>query len=119
MMQYVQDSIDALRKKEEPAPMMSLDNDFSELLDSIKNLFLSYSRDESTDKLKMMVQDVFDTLENYDYQILDYSDEYSCFFNVVESPHISKAQTSKPAILKGGELLEKGRYLVPSDCKTH
>lgn len=119
MMQYVQDSIDALRKKEEPVPIMSLDNDFSELLDSIKNLFLSYSRDESTDKLKMMVQDVFDTLENYDYQILDYSDEYSCFFNVVESPHISKAQTSKPAILKGGELLEKGRYLVPSDCKTH
>lgn len=116
MMLYIQDSMDALRKKEEKAPKMSLDNDFSDLLDSIKNLFMSYRRDESTDKLKVKVQDVFDKLENYDYQILDYSDENSHLFNVVESPHISKAQTSKPAILKGGEILEKGRYLVPSDC---
>ncbi len=116
MMLYVQDSIDALRKKEEPASKMSLDNDFSELLDSIKNLFLSYRRDEPSDKLKVKVQDVFDTLENYDYQIIDYSDEYSHFFNIVESPHISIAQTSKPAILKGGEIIKKGRYLVPAKC---
>lgn len=118
LMHYVQGSIDIYRKEEEPTPEVSLDNTFSDILDCVKSLFLSYKKEEPIDKLKEKIQNVFETLENYDYKIVEYSEELAHCFSVVESPHIHKAQTSKPAVLKEGKILEKGRYLVPSNNVT-
>ena len=115
LMQYVQDSIDIYRKKNEIVPEVSLDNTFPDILDCVKSLFLSYNKEKSIDKLKEKIQNIFETLENYGYKIVEYSEEFAHCFSIVESPHIHNAQTSKPAVLKGEKILEKGRYLIPSN----
>lgn len=113
LMKYIQNSIDVYRNNEVQSREINIYNEFPQLIDSIKNLFLSHSREESLDKMHENIVDVFATLENYGYKIVKYSEEFSYCFSIVQSPHVSKAQMSKPAILKGDEIVEKGRYLVP------
>ena len=115
LMQFTNSYVNSTKEQLTQKPDVSLENFYPNLLGSINNLYVPYTEGDCSEDLSNCIKDIFESLEDYDYQLLDFTPEKSHYFSIVESPYIKEDKMVKPAILKGGALIEKGKYLIATN----
>ena len=115
LMQFTNSYVNSIKEQLTQKPDVSLENSYPNLLDSITNLYVHYTEGECSEDLSNCIKDIFESLEDYDYILLDFTPEKSQYFSIVESPYIKEDKMIKPAILKGEVLIEKGKYLISTN----
>ena len=105
--------VDKYESQEKP----SIEKEYRILLESIQSL-IGYQRTHSEDekfikKIQDRIEDLGETLENYNLSILDYSDEYDHCFEKVKSPNATQLKMVYPAIMKSGNVVLKGKVFIP------
>lgn len=117
LMQFTNLYVNSTKEQLTQKPDVSLENSYPNLLGSITNLYVPYTEGECSEDLSNCIKDIFESLEDYDYTLLDFTPEKSQYFSIVESPYIKEDKMIKPAILKGEVLIEKGKYLIATNKK--
>lgn len=115
LMQFTNSYVNSTKEQLTQKPDVSLENSYPNLLGSITNLYVPYTEGECSEDLSNCIKDIFESLEDYDYTLLDFTPEKSQYFSIVESPYIKEDKMIKPAILKGEVLIEKGKYLIATN----
>lgn len=97
----------------------SLEKEYRILLEGIQSL-IGYERMHSGDekfvkKIQERIEDLGETLDNYNLTVIDYSEENSVFFEKVKSPNTSQLKMVYPAITKAGNVVLKGKVFVPEE----
>ena len=88
------------------------------LLEELQSL-IGYERthehndEKSMRKLKERIEDIVETLENYNLKVIDYSNETSCFFEKISSPNTNELKMAYPAIVKNGNIVLLGKVFIP------
>lgn len=96
----------------------TIERNFRTLLEGIQSL-IGYKRghnpqeEKYLDKLQTRVEDLAELLDNYDLEAVDYAPEHSDWFEAVESKNASEIKMVSPAIIKGDNLILKGKIFVP------
>lgn len=72
-----------------------------------------YNDEKSMRKLKERIEDIVETLENYNLTIVDYSDDASCFFEKISSPNTNELKMVYPAVVKDGNVVLLGKVFIP------
>lgn len=72
-----------------------------------------YNDEKSMRKLKERIEDIVETLENYNLKVVDYSDEASCFFEKISSPNTNELKMVYPAVVKDGNVVLFGKVFIP------
>ena len=95
---------------------ISLEKDFKLLLSSIQMMLgISYEEDASEKclkKLKELVEEVGESLENYGIKVIKYSDEVKAAFEIVRRENIEQPKTLIPALEKDGTIVLRGKVAV-------
>lgn len=115
LMQFTNSYVNSTKEQLTQKQDISLENSYPNLLGSITNLYVPYTEGECSEDLSNCIKDIFESLEDYDYTLLDFTPEKSQYFSIVESPYIKEDKMIKPAILKGEVLIEKGKYLIATN----
>lgn len=115
LMQFTNSYVNSTKEQLTQKPDVSLENSYPNLLGSITNLYVPYTEGECSEDLSNCIKDIFESLEDYDYTLLDFTPAKSQYFSIVESPYIKEDKMIKPAILKGEVLIEKGKYLIATN----
>lgn len=88
------------------------------LLEELQSL-IGYERthehndEKSMRKLKERIEDIVETLENYNLKVVDYSDETSSFFEKISSPNTKELKMVYPTIVKDGNVVLLGKVFIP------
>lgn len=95
----------------------SLEQEYRFLIEGIQTL-IGYKRTHANDdkymsKLQMRIEDLAETLENYNLTVEDYTEENKSWFEAVESPKIDNPKMVYPAIVKNGSIVLLGKVFVP------
>jgi hypothetical protein len=61
----------------------------------------------------MRIEDLAETLENYNLAIEDYSEENKSWFEAVESTQVDAPKMVYPAVVKNGSIVLQGKVFVP------
>ena len=115
LMQFTNSYVNSTKKQLTQKPDVSLENFYPNLLGSITNLYMPFAEGSFPEYIHNRIKDIFDSLEDYDYKLVDYTPEKAQYFSIGESPYINEDKMARPAILKGGTLIEKGKYLIATD----
>lgn len=99
--------------QEKPA----IEREYRFLLEGIQSL-IGYKRAHSEDekfirKIQERIEDMGELLENYNLTIEDYSEEHKDWFDIVENPNTKALTQAFPAIVKGDNIVLKGRIFIP------
>lgn len=97
----------------------SLEKEYRILLEGIQSL-IGYERTHSEDekyvkKIQERIEDLGETLDNYNLTVVDYSEDNSVFFEKVKSPNTTQLKMVYPAITKAGNVVLKGKVFVPEE----
>ena len=111
--------INAVVYKYENKEVPTLDKDYRMLLESVQSL-VGYSRMHGDDekfvrKVQERINDLAETLENYQLEVVDYSEDKAAWFEKVSSPNTLQLKMVYPAIIKKGEVVLMGKVFVPSN----
>ncbi len=111
--------INAVVNKYESREVPTLDKDYRMLLESIQSL-VGYSRMHGDDekflrKIRERIDDLAESLENYQLQVIDYSEDTSAWFEKVSSPNTLQTKMVFPAIVKDGVAVLMGKVFVPAN----
>ena len=117
LMATFRSQINAVVNKYENKELPSLDKDYRMLLESVQSL-VGYSRMHGDDekfvrKVQERINDLADTLENYQLEVVDYSEDKAAWFERVSSPNTLQLKMVYPAIIKKGEVVLMGKVFVP------
>ena len=109
--------INAVVNKYESKEVPTLDKDYRMLLESVQSL-VGYSRMHGDDekfahKVQVRINDLAETLENYQLEVVDYSEQTAMWFETVLSPNAIQAKMVYPAIVKKGQVVLMGKVFVP------
>ena len=89
------------------------------LLDAIQSLLgASYqTTDEKKQKrLESRIEDLTESLENYNLEVVNYSEDTKIFFDETESDKVNETTMVLPAIVKQGSLIRRGKvFIISSD----
>ena len=101
--------------KYESAEKPTFEKDYSVLLDSIQ-LLLGASMQPTDEKrqkrIDSRIEDLAESLENYNLQVVTYSGETANLFDENASDNVSQPVMVLPAIIKNGVVIRKGKVLV-------
>lgn len=103
--------------KYENQPKPTLESNFKIMLEGIQSL-LGYERthtpdeEKYTSKLQQRIEDVAELLDNYNLQVVNYSEENSDWFDFIESPNTKETRMVYPAIVKDGNVVLKGKAFI-------
>lgn len=106
--------VDKYENQEKPV----FEKEYRFLLESIQTL-LGYKRVHSpeeekyTKKLQERIEDLAETLENYNLAVEDYNGENNHMFELVESVDKLEPKMAYPAIVKNGQAVLKGKVFIP------
>lgn len=94
-----------------------LEKEYSFLIEGIQTL-IGYKRAHTNDdkylsKLQMRIEDLAETLENYNLSVEEYVEEHSGWFETVESTKVETPQMVYPAIVREGQAVLPGKVFVP------
>lgn len=97
----------------------SLEKEYRILLEGIQSL-IGYERTHSEEdkfvkKIQERIEDLSEALDNYNLNVVDYSEENSMFFEKVKSPNTTQLKMVYPAITKAGYVVLKGKVFIPED----
>lgn len=106
-------------QKYESQEKPTLDKEYRSLLESIQSL-VGYERNHDiieekyTKKVVERIEDLTESLDNYDITLENYSDEKSAWFDKVASPNASGLKEVFPAVVKNGTLIIPGKIFIPA-----
>ena len=106
-------NIHNIKSRMENQTKPTLHNMYGYLLDRLAILYKDKSSQTSTEKIDYDISQVFETLQNYEYEFINYSEENKHMFIVEEVEEISNPVTTKVAILENGKCIVKGKYYQP------
>lgn len=107
--------INRVVEKYENQEKPTLEKEYGLLLDSIQALLGSNSleKDEKWQKrLCSRIEDVAESLENYELEIVNYSEATKSFFNETVSENVHETTMVLPAIIKHGAIVRKGKVFI-------
>lgn len=110
--------INRVVNKYEQQPKPTLEGNFKSILEGIQSL-VGYKRthDETEDKyvgkLQQRIEDITELLDNYDLQVVDYSDDKANLFEEISSATAQQPKMIVPAITKGDTTVLKGKVFIP------
>lgn len=88
---------------------LTLSTQYGYLLDRLRDLYSVKNEDEQKEALKHLRK----TMANYGYEILEYSEENSDYFNVRESEYVTELYVESLALVEQGHCIQKGTVFVP------
>lgn len=117
LIQTFRAQINRVVDKYESIEKPSLEQEYRFLMEGIQTL-IDYKRthvddDKYMSKLQMRIEDLAETLENYNLTVEDYSEENKLWFEAVESPKVDTPKMVYPAIVKNGSVVLQGKVFVP------
>lgn len=117
LIQTFRAQINRVVDKYESIEKPSLEHEYRFLVEGIQTL-IGYKRtrvddDKYMSKLQMRIEDLGETLENYNLTIEDYSEENKSWFEAVESPKVDSPKMVYPAIMKNGNVVLQGKVFIP------
>ena len=110
--------INRVVEKYEGQEKPTFEKEYRPLLEELQSL-IGYERthehndEKSMRKLKERIEDIVETLENYNLTIVDYSNEASCFFEKISSPNTQELKMVYPAVVKDGNVVLLGKVFIP------
>ena len=109
--------INRVINKYESQEKPTLENEYRFLLEGVQSL-VGYKRAHSEDekfvrKIQERIEDMAESLENYNLEVVNYTKENSNWFDVIENPNVQTASQVLPAIVKNGNVVLKGRIFMP------
>ena len=106
-------------QKYESQEKPTLDKEYRPLLESIQSL-VGYERNHNVSeekyikKVQERIEDLAESLDNYDITLENYSDEKASWFDKVASPNATELKEVFPAIVKNGILIIPGKVFIPA-----
>lgn len=95
----------------------TLEKEYRFLLENVQSL-VGYKRAHNKDekfvcKMQERIEDMAESLENYNLEVVDYTNDHSNWFDVIENPNVQTVSQILPAIVKNGNIVLKGRVFIP------
>ena len=106
-------------QKYESQEKPTLDKGFRPLLETLQSL-IGYERSHSeleekyAKKLKERIEDVVEQLDSYEYEVVNYSDDKSNWFEKICSPNTSSLKMVYPAIVRANTVVLPGKVFIPA-----
>ncbi|MDE7379362.1 MAG: glycine zipper 2TM domain-containing protein [Paraprevotella sp.] len=106
-------------QKYESQEKPTLDKEYRPLLESIQSL-VGYERNHDVSeekyikKVQERIEDLAESLDNYDITLENYSDETASWFDKVSSPNATELKVVFPAVIKNGILIIPGKIFIPA-----
>lgn len=110
--------INRVVNKYEQQPKPTLESNFKAILEGIQSL-LGYKRthdateEKYVAKLQQRIEDITELLDNYNLQVVDYTEDKANLFEEISSPTAQQPKMIVPAITKGETAVLKGKVFVP------
>lgn len=111
--------INRVVNKYESQEKPTIERDYRFLIESIQTL-LGFKRthDESEEKyvkkLQGRIEDLAESLENYNLNAVDYDGTNDIYFEMIASAEATEKKMVYPAILKNGQAIFKGKVFIPN-----
>lgn len=110
--------INRVVNKYESQEKPTLEKEYRFLLESVQSL-IGYKRAHHEDekfirKIQERIEDMVESLDNYNLAVEDYTEEHRNWFDMIENPNVSAETQVLPAIVKNGNVVLKGRLFVPA-----
>lgn len=110
--------INRVVNKYESQEKPTLEREYRFLLESVQSL-IGYKRAHQEDekfirKIQERIEDMAESLDNYNLEVEDYTEEHRNWFDMIENPNVSAGTQVLPAIVKNGNVVLKGRLFVPA-----
>ena len=107
--------VDKYEKVEKP----HLEKEYRFLIEGIQTL-IGYKRthigdDKYLSKLQMRIEDLAESLENYNLSVEDYSEDHIEWFEAVESTKVESPQMVYPSLVRDGHAVLLGKVFVPEN----
>lgn len=99
----------------------TIEKDYRFLLESIQTL-LGFKRthNESEEKyikkLQGRIEDLAESLENFDLTVVDYDGTNEIYFEMIASTETTEKKMVYPAIIKNGQAVLKGKLFIPNQA---
>lgn len=106
-------SINNIKKSYENQSPVTLATKYGPLLDKFASMYAALKGMSVPKDVQEEINRLYKTLKNYHYEIVDYSDSTSQFYEIIDSENIAECTLLKAAILEDGRLLAKGECLMP------
>lgn len=106
-------SINNMKKSYENQAPVTLATKYRPLLDRFASMYVALKGMSVPEDVQEELNRMYKTLKNYRYEIVDYSDSTSQFYDIIDSENITECTLLKAAILEDGKLLVKGECLMP------
>ena len=106
-------------QKYESQEKPTLDKEYRPLLESIQSL-VGYERNHNVSeekyikKVQERIEDLAESLDNYDITLENYSDEKASWFDKVSSPNTTDLKEVYPAIIKDNQVIIPGKVFIPA-----
>ncbi len=103
--------VDKYENQEKPV----LEKEYGVLLDCIQSLLgASYqpTDDKWLKRVKSRIEELAESLENYNLEVVLYDENNSQFFEAIETENATTPTVSLPAIIKKGAVIRKGKVFV-------
>lgn len=109
--------INRVVNKYESQEKPTLEKEYRFLLESVQSL-IGYKRAHNEDekfvrKIQERIEDMAESLDNYNLVVEDYTEEHRSWFDVIENQNVQSVTQVLPAIVKNGNVVLKGRIFVP------
>ena len=119
LIQTFRAQINRVVDKYESVEKPHLEKEYRFLVEGIQTL-IGYKRTHSDDekylsKLQIRIEDLAETLENYNLSVEEYSVEHSGWFEAIESSKVNTPQMVFPAIVREGHAVVPGKVFIPEN----
>lgn len=109
--------INRVVNKYESQEKPTLEKEYRFLLESVQSL-IGYKRAHNEDekfvrKIQERIEDMAESLDNYNLVVEDYTDEHGNWFDKIENSNVQATTQVLPAIVKNGNVVLKGRVFIP------
>ena len=75
----------------------------------------AHNKDEKfVRKIQERIEDMAESLDNYNLVVEDYTDEHGNWFDKIENSNVQATTQVLPAIVKNGNVVLKGRVFIPT-----
>lgn len=110
--------INRVVNKYESQEKPTLEKEYRFLLESVQSL-IGYKRAHNKDekfvrKIQERIEDMAESLDNYNLVVEDYTDEHGNWFDKIENSNVQATTQVLPAIVKNGNVVLKGRVFIPT-----
>lgn len=111
--------INRVVNKYESQEKPTLEKEYRFLLESVQSL-IGYKRAHNEDekfvrKIQERIEDMAESLDNYNLVVEDYTEEHESWFDKIENPNVQSITQVLPAIVKNGNVVLKGRVFIPEE----